>query len=77
MEDEPINLIGWDTIVNSPSFILLTSIFQGLEAFGENTLKAVELNTAIKEMHAAKKYNKMVFYVEACESGSMFKVSQR
>ena len=25
-------------------------------------------------MYAAKKYNKMVFYVEACESGSMFKV---
>ena len=23
--------------------------------------------------HPAKKYNKMVFYVEACESGSMFK----
>eukprot|EP00090_Calanus_glacialis_P034071 TRINITY_DN5688_c0_g1_i1.p1 TRINITY_DN5688_c0_g1~~TRINITY_DN5688_c0_g1_i1.p1 ORF type:complete len:453 (-),score=129.03 TRINITY_DN5688_c0_g1_i1:165-1523(-) len=46
---------------------------KGLVAFGENTLKAVELNTAIKEMHAAKKYNKMVFYVEACESGSMFK----
>ena len=46
-------------------------------AFGENTLKAVELNKAIKEMYAEKKYNKMVFYVEACESGSMFKVSQR
>ncbi len=25
-------------------------------------------------MHEAKKYKKMVFYVEACESGSMFKV---
>merc|ERR1712215_405395 len=25
------------------------------------------------EMYAAKKYNQMVFYVEACESGSMFK----
>ena len=47
---------------------------KGLVAFGEATLKAKDLNKAILEMHAAKKYNKMVFYVEACESGSMFKV---
>jgi len=47
---------------------------KGLVAFGESTLKAVALNKAIQDMYAAKKYNKMVFYVEACESGSMFKV---
>merc|ERR1712013_818253 len=46
---------------------------KGLVAFGESTLKAVALNKAIQDMYAAKKYNKMVFYVEACESGSMFK----
>jgi len=46
---------------------------KGLVAFGEATLKATDLNKAIKDMYAAKKYNKMVFYVEACESGSMFK----
>ena len=23
MEDEPFNLIGWDTIVNSPSFLYI------------------------------------------------------
>ena len=46
---------------------------KGLVAFGENFLKATNLTSAIKEMHTAKKYNKMVFYVEACESGSMFK----
>jgi len=46
---------------------------KGLVAFGESVLKATELNAVIKEMYAAKKYNKMVFYVEACESGSMFK----
>jgi len=46
---------------------------KGLVAFGENLLKATELNKAIKDMYDAKKYNKMVFYVEACESGSMFK----
>ena len=49
-------------------------MIQGLVAFGENLLKATELNKAIKDMYDAKKYNKMVFYVEACESGSMFKV---
>ena len=49
--------------------------YQGLVAFGENLLKATELNKAIKDMYDAKKYKKMVFYVEACESGSMFKVS--
>ena len=48
---------------------------KGLVAFGESVLKATELNKAIKNMYDAKKYKKMVFYVEACESGSMFKVS--
>jgi len=46
---------------------------KGLVAFGESVLKATELNKAIKKMHDDKKYKKMVFYVEACESGSMFK----
>jgi len=46
---------------------------KGLVAFGQDVLKATALNQAIKDMHAAQKYNKMVFYVEACESGSMFK----
>jgi len=46
---------------------------KGLVAFGEEVLKASDLNKAIRKMHREKKYNKMVFYVEACESGSMFK----
>lgn len=46
---------------------------KGLVAFGEETLKATDLNAAIKNMYKAQKYKKMVFYVEACESGSMFK----
>jgi len=33
---------------------------------------ATELNNAIKEMHEAKMYNKMLIYWEACEGGSMF-----
>ena len=52
-------------------------MIKGLVAFGESTLKATALNKAIKDMYAAKKYNQMVFYVEACESGSMFKVSHK
>ena len=36
-------------------------------------LYAKDLIKTIKEMHSDNKYRKMVFYVEACESGSMFK----
>ena len=48
--------------------------FQGLVGFGQQVLKATALNEAIMKMHQNNKYAKMVFYVEACESGSMFKV---
>jgi len=46
---------------------------KGLVGFGNNLLKATDLNKAIADMYSAQKYNKMVFYIEACESGSMFK----
>jgi len=46
---------------------------KGLVGFGQNLLKATDLNNAIREMYKDQKYNKMVFYIEACESGSMFK----
>jgi len=35
-------------------------------------LKNTELVDALKSMHSSKMYNKLVFYMEACESGSMF-----
>jgi len=35
-------------------------------------LQASRLNTALKTMFSKKMYNKLVFYMEACESGSMF-----
>ncbi|XP_059163374.1 legumain-like [Physella acuta] len=35
-------------------------------------LKARELNTVLKKMAAEKKFAKLNFYVEACESGSVF-----
>ncbi|XP_052766084.1 legumain-like [Mya arenaria] len=44
----------------------------GILGFGSKTLKAKKLMDAIMFMHDNKKYDKLVFYVEACESGSMF-----
>lgn len=44
----------------------------GLIAFPSEELYADQLNTALKNMHSSKMYNKLVFYLEACESGSMF-----
>ncbi|CAG5119513.1 unnamed protein product [Candidula unifasciata] len=35
-------------------------------------LKARALNEALKKLHTDKKFAKLVFYVEACESGSVF-----
>lgn len=44
----------------------------GILGFGDSVLKAKDLMDTVKEMYQDKKYAKMVFYVEACESGSMF-----
>ncbi|KAH9488654.1 hypothetical protein Btru_061247 [Bulinus truncatus] len=38
----------------------------------EPYLKARQLNTALKSMYEKKKFAKLLFYVEACESGSIF-----
>lgn len=35
-------------------------------------LYATDLNNVIKKMYDQRKYNQMVLYIEACESGSMF-----
>jgi len=45
---------------------------KGLVAFGEAVLKSTTLQATIKKMHSEKRYGKLVFYIEACESGSMF-----
>ncbi|XP_054710296.1 legumain-like [Uloborus diversus] len=44
----------------------------GLIAFPESELTARQLNKTINYMSKHKKYGKMVIYIEACESGSMF-----
>ncbi|XP_028251568.1 legumain [Parambassis ranga] len=43
----------------------------GILAFPNDELHVDDLQAAIKYMHENKKYKKMVFYIEACESGSM------
>ncbi|KER19200.1 hypothetical protein T265_11946 [Opisthorchis viverrini] len=42
-------------------------------AFLGEYLYAMELNDTLAYMHSKKKFNKLVLYVEACKSGSMFK----
>jgi len=44
----------------------------GIIAFGSKMLKATALNDAIMYLKDNNRYSKLVFYVEACESGSMF-----
>ena len=44
----------------------------GLLAFPDQTLSARVLNDALQEMYTSKRFSQLLFYVEACESGSMF-----
>lgn len=44
----------------------------GLLGFPVGRLYADQLNDAINKMHSKGMYEQLVFYIEACESGSMF-----
>lgn len=44
----------------------------GLIAFPRKYLYAKDLNNAIQNMHSKGMYKNFLFYLEACESGSMF-----
>jgi legumain len=44
----------------------------GLIAFPTKYLYADQFNTILNNMYNAKMYKRMVLYIEACESGSMF-----
>lgn len=44
----------------------------GLIAFPNEYLYAKDLIPALKYMHEHKMYSKLMYYLEACESGSMF-----
>lgn len=41
-------------------------------SFPEGILTVKQLNDALISMHKEKRYSQLVFYLEACESGSMF-----
>jgi len=43
-----------------------------LVAFPKTYLYGEKLAETLKKMHADNKYSKLVFYIEACEAGSMF-----
>ncbi|ETW06790.1 hypothetical protein H310_02944 [Aphanomyces invadans] len=45
----------------------------GFVVFPKDNLYAKDLVSTLKDMHAAHKFKELVFYMEACESGSMFK----
>lgn len=44
----------------------------GIIAFGRKFLHAMDLIETLDNMHKEKKFAKLLFYLEACESGSMF-----
>eukprot|EP00048_Salpingoeca_helianthica_P010369 m.149067 g.149067 ORF g.149067 m.149067 type:complete len:430 (-) comp15066_c0_seq1:24-1313(-) len=46
--------------------------FPTWDIFFEHALHAEDLLKTLEDMHTAHKYNQMVLYIEACESGSMF-----
>jgi len=45
----------------------------GILAFPVGELTVKQLNDALQKMYKEKRYNKLVLYIEACESGSMFR----
>nr|CDJ89961.1 Peptidase C13 domain containing protein [Haemonchus contortus] len=59
---------------NDRIFVYYTDLgATGLMAFPSGMLMARQLNQALEEMHENRKYSQMVFYLAACESGSIFK----
>ncbi|XP_072479359.1 legumain [Notamacropus eugenii] len=73
---EAVKNIGSGRVLNSGPqdhvFVYFTDHgAPGLLAFPNNDLHVKDLNKTIRYMHQHKKYKKMVFYIEACESGSM------
>ena len=44
----------------------------GLIAFPDSELMATDFAKTLKKLNSQKRYRKMVVYIEACESGSMF-----
>lgn len=59
-------------------FIFLVFIYfadhgaYGMVSFPHDFLSAQTLGAALKTMHENQRYKQILFYLEACESGSMF-----
>ncbi|KER19391.1 hypothetical protein T265_11822 [Opisthorchis viverrini] len=79
---ENIITFAYDDIANNPKNpfkgkvfhdYMHEDIYQGVEIDYRGKLHAVELNEILAHMHSKKKYNKLVLYVEACYSGSLFR----
>ena len=60
------------TLYNASNGINISGA-KGLVAFPNETLHATTFIQTLKNMHEKKKFHQMVIYIEACESGSMFK----
>jgi len=62
-----------ETNENSKVFVFFTDHgAPGLIAFPSEYLYADQLNKTFEHMYQNKLYSELVFYLEACESGSMF-----
>jgi len=74
---EKLKNIGSGKVINSgPNDHIFVNFVDhgapGILAFPSDELHAQDLMKTIKSMHSSNKYGQMVFYIEACESGSMF-----
>jgi len=76
-KSEMLKNIGSGKVINSgPNDHVFVNFVDhgapGILAFPSDELHVKDLIKTIKYMHSNKKYGQLVFYVEACESGSMF-----
>lgn len=76
-KSEQLKGVGSGKVINSgPNDHIFVNFVDhgapGILGFPTKMLKARDFMNTITEMHSDNKYGQMVFYIEACESGSMF-----
>jgi len=76
-KSELLKNVGTGKVINSgPNDHIFVNFVDhgapGILAFPMDELHAQDLMNTIKSMYSNKQYGQMVFYIEACESGSMF-----
>ncbi|ELT99476.1 hypothetical protein CAPTEDRAFT_108468 [Capitella teleta] len=76
-QQEAVNGVGSGRVIQSgPNDRIFVNFVDhgapGLIAFPSDELHAKDLLDAVQSMHSQRKYKELVFYIEACESGSMF-----